>query len=168
MLERLLAHWKEDLPRVLTAAQTGSDRFRSALEATVSFFKTAPYRARLLCREMLDRPEEMTTLFAEHLQPWTSLITDYIRSGQQGHTRREVDPEAYIVQLLHAAIGIIATGGAARHVFRDPPSIERQLTELFRMAKVALFADRPPSADATSSSAAPPPPSPTASGERDG
>jgi TetR/AcrR family transcriptional regulator len=144
VLEQLLAHWKEDLPRVLTAAQTGSDRFRSALDALVSFFRADPDRARLLSREMLDRPKEMTDLFAVHLQPWTSLLTDYIRRGQEeGRTRAAVDPEAYVVQILHAAIGIIATGGATMHILRDPPDLDRQLAELFRIARTSLFNDRP-------------------------
>ncbi len=83
VLEQLLAHWKDDLPRVLQAATTGSDRFRNATGALLSFFHDDPDRARLLTREILDRPEEMKDLFAEHLQPWTALITDYIRRGQQ-------------------------------------------------------------------------------------
>lgn len=144
VLEQLLSHWRDDLPRALAAAQTGTDRFRSALDAVLSFFRDAPDRARLLSREMLDRPDQMTALFAEHLQPWTSLITDYIRRGRaEGRIREGIDPEAYVVQILHAAIGVIATGGATQHILRDPPSAERQLSELFRIAKVSLFKDRP-------------------------
>ena len=96
VLETLLGHWKDDLPRVLQAATTGSDRFRNATGALLSFFREDPNRARLLTREMLDRPAQMQELFAEHLQPWTALISDYIRRGQQeGRIRSEADPEAY-------------------------------------------------------------------------
>lgn len=148
VLEKLLAHWKEDLPRVLTAAQTGTDRFRSVLDAVLSFFREDVDRARLLSREMLDRPEEMTALFAKHLQPWTSLITDFIRRGQtEGRSRTAADPEGYLVLILQAAIGAIATGGAVRHIVREPPTLDRQLSELARIAKVALFNDRPPGAN---------------------
>ncbi len=144
VLAQLLAHWKEDLPRVLAAAQKGTDRVRSALEAVLAFFADDPSRARLLCREMLDRPDEMIALFAEHLQPWSELLTSYIRTGQQGgHVRTQVDPEAWVVQLLLTSLAAIATGGATRHIFRQPPTMDRQLTELSRIAKVSLFEDRP-------------------------
>jgi len=144
VLEKLLAHWKDDLPRVLQAATTGSDRFRNATGALLSFFRDDPDRARLLTREMLDRPEEMTELFAQHLQPWTALIGDYIRRGQEeGRIRADADPEAYVVQILHAVIATIATGGATRHILRDPPDLDRQLDELMRIARTSIFNDRP-------------------------
>lgn len=143
VLDQLLAHWKDDLPRVLAAATTGSDRFRSALGVLVAFFRADPDRARLLSREMLDRPEEMTTLFAEHLQPWTALLTDFIQRGQHEGRLRDVDPEAYVLTILHAVIGTVATGSATAHILRDPPDLDRQLDELVRIARTALFNDRP-------------------------
>jgi AcrR family transcriptional regulator len=144
VLETLLAHWKDELPRVLQAATTGSDRFRNATGALLSFFRDDPNRARLLNREMLDRPDEMTALFAEHLQPWTALISEYIRRGQQeGRIREAVDPEAYVLQTLHAVIGTVATGGATRHILRAPPDLDRQLDELMRIARTSIFNDRP-------------------------
>lgn len=144
VLEGVLSRWKEELPRVLLASQSGTDRFRSVMEAVLAFFSARPDRARLLTREMLDRPAEMTALFAEHLEPYLGLVADYIRQGQrEGFTRRDVDPEAYIVHLMHAAVSVVAMGGATRHVLPDPPPVERQLTELVRLGKAALFLDRP-------------------------
>ncbi len=144
VLEQLLAHWKDDLPRVLQAATTGSDRFRNATGALLSFFHDDPDRARLLTREILDRPEEMKDLFAEHLQPWTALITDYIRRGQQeGRLREHADPESYVLLLLHAVIATVATGGSTRHILRDPPGLDQQLDELMRIARTSIFNDRP-------------------------
>ena len=81
VLGTMLSRWRDELPRVLAAAQTGSDRFRSALGALISWFRADPHRAALLVREMLDRPDAMVALFREHLQPWTSLVTDYVRRG---------------------------------------------------------------------------------------
>ncbi|MEO0604026.1 MAG: TetR family transcriptional regulator, partial [Myxococcota bacterium] len=145
VLEGVLSRWKEELPRILAASQSGPDRFRSILEAVFSFFRERPDRARLLAREMLDRPDPMRALFAQHLEPYMQLVIDRIRDGQrEGHTRRDVDPEAYVVHLMHAAVSVIAMGEATKHVLRDPPSVDRQLTELVRLGKAALFHDRPP------------------------
>ena len=102
-----------------------------------------PARARLLIREMLDRPAEMAALFQAQLQPWTSLLTDYIRRGQhEGRIRLAVDPEAFVLQLLNAVIATTAADGT-RHVLAQPPDDDRQLAELYRMARTSLFNDRP-------------------------
>jgi len=148
VLAGVLTHWKDQLPQVLAASQSGPDRFRSVMEAAFAFFSARPHRARLLTREMLDRPDEMRALFAEHLEPYMQLVVERIRDGQrEGHTRRDVDPEAYVVHLMHAAVSVAAMGEATRHVLRDPPSVERQLTELVRLGKAALFLDRPKPGD---------------------
>lgn len=143
VLAALLSHWRDELPRVLAAATTGSDRFRSAFDALTSFFRADPARARLLIREMLDRPAEMAALSQAQLQPWTSLLTDYIRRGQhEGRIRLAVDPEAFVLQLLNAVIATTAADGT-RHVLAQPPDDDRQLAELYRMARTSLFNDRP-------------------------
>lgn len=144
VLEAMLGRWRDELPARLQAATSGSDRFRSAVDALLSFFHADPHRARLLLREILDRPEEMATRFRDQLLPWTMLLTDYIRTGQaEGRIRREVDPEAYVLQFLNAAIGTIATGGVTRAVIAGNPDLERQLAELVRIARRSLFNDRP-------------------------
>lgn len=149
VLRVMLDHWRAEVPRVLTATTRGGDRFEGALQALVAFLLEDPDRARLLVRELLDRPDEMRELFHEHLQPWTSLLTDAIRVGQEaGSTRPELDPEAYVLQILQAAIGTVATGQASAHILPGAPDIDRQLTELHRLARVALFRERPrPDAD---------------------
>jgi AcrR family transcriptional regulator len=143
VLGTMLSRWREELPRVLAAATTGSDRFHSALAALISWFRADPHRAALLVREMLDRPEAMVELFRAHLQPWTSLITDYIRRGQaEGRVREGVDPEAYVLQILNTVIATVATGEATRHVLAEPPDAGRQLDELHRIARTSLFNER--------------------------
>ncbi len=145
VLAAMLEHWRDELPRVLSAATRGGDRFDGVLQAVLAFFVDDPDRARLIVRELLDRPAEMTALFIEHLQPWMALLTDAVRAGQQaGSTRLEVDPEAYVLQVLHAAIGTVATGAAAAHILPGEPSIDRQLIELRRLARVSLFRQRVP------------------------
>ena len=51
--------------KLLMAATTGGQRFHALVEAIVAFFTEDPNRARLLLREMLDRPEALRDLFAE-------------------------------------------------------------------------------------------------------
>jgi AcrR family transcriptional regulator len=146
VLADLLGHWKDDLPRVLAAAQTGSDRLDSALRAMLGFFGDQPDRARLLLRELLDRPEEMRALLADHLQPWTRLLTDYIRTGQaEGRVRRDLDPEAYVLLVVTAGLGALATGDVAGALFPPDraPSRDANVRELVRLARAALFSPRP-------------------------
>jgi AcrR family transcriptional regulator len=144
VLGAMLSRWRDELPRVLAAATTGSDRFRTGLEALISWFRAEPRRAALLVRELLDRPDAMVALFRAHLQPWTSLVTDYVRRGQdEGRVREGVDPEAYILQLLVGVIATVATGDATRHILAEPPDLDRQLDELLRVARTSLFNERP-------------------------
>src|SRR5215468_9124700 len=56
VLEAMLAHWQERLPRLLAAATASEDRFEAVLGELARFFADDPDRARLLLRETLDRP----------------------------------------------------------------------------------------------------------------
>jgi AcrR family transcriptional regulator len=145
VLAKMLAYWKDTLPSILTAATSGGDRLDKSMSAMAAFFVEDRNRARLLAREMLDRPEEMRALFREHLRPWTGLLTQYIRMGQdQGSVRSDLDPEAWTLQMITAAIGAVAVGGVGSHMLADAPDTERQLRELVRTAKASLFNPRPP------------------------
>lgn len=145
VLAHMLAYWKDAIPGILTAATRGGDRLDLALKAMVGFFVDDPDRARLLTREMLDRPDAMRALFSEHLQPWTGLLTGAIRMGQgAGSVRAELDPEAWTLQIITAAIGAVAVGPVSAHLLADPPDPRRQLDELVRTATVSLFNPRPP------------------------
>lgn len=144
VLANMLAYWRDAIPSILTAATSGGDRLDRALKAMASFFVDDPNRARLLAREMLDRPDAMRALFAEHLRPWTSLLTQTIRMGQEaGSVRPDLDPEAWTLQIVHAAIGAVAVGPVGAHMLADPPDTARQLAELVRTATVSLFNPRP-------------------------
>lgn len=143
VLQAMLAYWKDTLPTILTAAQSGGDRLDKALSAMAAFFVEDPNRARLLTREMLDRPDEMRALFTEHLRPWTGLLTGYIRMGQDaGSVRSDLDPEAWTLQMVTAAIGAVAVGSVGNHMLAESPSTERQLRELVRVATASLFNPR--------------------------
>jgi TetR/AcrR family transcriptional regulator len=143
VLESLLTHWQNDLPTVLSAATSGTNRLDTALSAVAGFFLADRSRARLIIREMLDNPDEMRNLFLQHLRPWTALITDYIRTGQNsGQIPQEAEPEAYIVQIILMVVGTVALGDTAGAVLSDIPSdTNRQIREVVRIAQRSLFND---------------------------
>lgn len=147
VLEQMLVRWKDDLPRVLAAAQSGKDRLHTLMTALLDFFVEQPYRARLLIREMVDHPDAMRELFHEHLSPWTTLLTDAIRMGQEsGRVYEDVDAESYIIQVVSMAVGVVATGDVTAAMLGDKRAnpVQSQIQELVRIARRSLFKPRPP------------------------
>lgn len=142
VIETLLVHWKNELPKLLAAEISGYDRFSSALTAVVEFFLEDTNRARLTVREMLDRPEAIHALMKEHLSPWTSLLTDYIRMGQEsGRVRPEVHPESYIIQVMMMVVGTVAIGNVVAALVHPGggDSMEPKVSELVRICRDALY-----------------------------
>jgi TetR/AcrR family transcriptional regulator len=143
VLDRMLGHWQDELPAVLAAATTGKDRFRSGVRALLSFFRADPHRARLLVREILDRPDAISARFGRHLRPWTPLLVEYVERGRaEGRVHKGVDAEAWILQLLNAAVSTLATGAVTAAMFGDQPDVDRQVAELVRIAESSLFRTR--------------------------
>jgi AcrR family transcriptional regulator len=147
VLERLLSHWNEVLPTILQAATSGSHRFEALVEEVAAFFREDPDRARLLVREMLDRPGEMRHLLREALAPWVAILSSYIERGQaEGYIRDEVDPEAYILGVIHQLVGGIALSGVLGVLLDGPTTdsparLDRQISETMRVARAGLFRD---------------------------
>jgi hypothetical protein len=111
----------------------------------VRFFAADPDRARLLVREVLDRPDEMAELIARHVQPWLSLVSDYIRTGQaQGRIFAEVDPEAYCLHVTNLVVSGVATYDTTAAVAGacDETIRARHIRELLRIARASLFVPR--------------------------
>ncbi|HJL18372.1 MAG TPA: TetR/AcrR family transcriptional regulator [Sandaracinaceae bacterium LLY-WYZ-13_1] len=141
VLDNLLSHWNEVLPRLLEAA-AGDDRFDALLHETVRFFLADPDRARLLLREALDRPEAMRARLRVAVKPWMEVIAEYVRKGQaQGELRADADPEGYLLSVVHLVIGGIATADTLGVVLDDEGRTERLVHEIERMAKTSLFTD---------------------------
>lgn len=139
VLDQMLAHWKGTLPRVLRAASTGEDQFDGVLREMLDFFAEEPDRARLLMREVLDRPEAMAAVVREHVRPWVDLVAGYIKKGQtQGHLAGDADPEAYVTQVIVLLVSSVATNAALRTLPAD-----RNLRELLRMTRSSLFLPEP-------------------------
>lgn len=147
VLENMLGHWNEVVPRLLKAATSGHEQFEAVATETIEFFRADPDRARLLLRELLDRPEEMEPLIESHVQPWTKIICDYIRKGQQqGRVHPEIDPEAYVVHMItlmvsgvalqDSIVALMPAGSADRDAL-----VSRYVVELLRVARAGLFID---------------------------
>ena len=146
VLEALLSRWNETLPRLLRAAAR-EDRFDAILDETIGFFVEDPSRARLLLREALDRPDSMRALVAEFVSPWLAVLSENIKRAQEiGVIRADVDPEAYIVMVIHLVLGNVATAGTVSTIaekHRGTKVPERMVREIKRMARAALMADVP-------------------------
>jgi TetR/AcrR family transcriptional regulator len=153
VLESLLSRWNEIVPRLLRAVAR-QDRFDAILDATIEFFSADADRARLLLREAIDRPVEMRELLITHVRPWLGVMAESIEKAQRdGSMRREVDPAAYVVQVIHLVIGTFTTGvtlqpllagdnGKTQRKARATAVVDPRLVrELKRMARIALVPD---------------------------
>jgi TetR/AcrR family transcriptional regulator len=165
VLEELLAHWNDVLPKLLMAATTGTEQFDAVLSKTVAFFVEDRDRARLILRELLDRPTEVQPLIETHVRPWVTIVADYIRRGQDsGRLRFDVDPRSYVAHITTLVIGSLATFDAVATLAPKGEDreqlLERHIQELLRIAKTSLFRPRP--ASAREAEPAPQTPTPTA------
>lgn len=155
VLERMVGHWQEALPRLLLAATSGQGRFDSLTRELVGFFTENPDRARLLLREALDRPEELRGAIQGHVTPWVAAVCDYIRAGQaEGGIHPDVDPEAYVTHVVSLVISSVATfetlgalvGAPVGSPAEGPAPLAaaraRHLAELLRVARASLFVPR--------------------------
>jgi TetR/AcrR family transcriptional regulator len=147
VLEHLLSRWNEIVPRLLRAVAR-EDRFDAILDATIEFFSADPDRARLLLREALDRPQQMRELLLTHATPWLGLIADSIKKAQAGGAMRaDIDPEAYVLQIIHLVVGTFTTGvtlqaliggnGRPKRGAVDP----RLTAELKRIARASVITE---------------------------
>ncbi len=143
-LDALLDHWKQTLPRLLLAATATDDRFDSLIGELLRFFSSEPDRARLVLRELLDRPYEMGRLMGGAVRPWLAAIAAYVERGQErGRHHADADPEAYVLHVLSFAIAAIASrdvlAGALDQGPRGESPEARYERELVRMTRASLF-----------------------------
>ena len=146
VVESLVVYWKNELPRMLSASASGQDQLVSTMDALVNFFLEDVNRARLVVREMLDRPEETFALLGEHVSPWTRLIGEFLRLGQQsGAYRQDMNPDAYIVQTMVMVVGAVAMGGVTSGVIGHPSGFPQKvlIKELVRIAQSSLYTETP-------------------------
>jgi AcrR family transcriptional regulator len=141
VLTAIMEHWRAEVPRLMLAATSGGPRLDALLGALFDYFESDRARARVLVREILDRPESMRDRLRTHLQPLTRLLTEAIRMGQSsGQLRPDADPEAYAVLVVCSALSIVAVGPEAAALISPEPDLRAQRAELIRMARVSLLA----------------------------
>jgi len=150
LIEMLVSGWNEVLPDVMLAATSGRGRFEAVIRAVVEFFAAEPARARLLLREVLDRPEQMRRVLNDHSQVWSAVIRDYIKEGQElGSVDPVLDPETYILHIATLVVSGLATFGTMSAFLRNDcggeerTELERYVDEMMRIAQRSLFLSRP-------------------------
>lgn len=145
VLDQLLEHWSDVLPRLLMATAGGEPRFDVLMREIFAFFSEDPDRARLLVREVLDRPDDMRRRLESHVRPWVRIVADYIERGQaSGEVHPDLDAEAWTLQVINMVVcGVVAAtnlegGLLPREGAREEP-VTRHARELMRIARVSLF-----------------------------
>ena len=146
VLEQVFSHWNDVLPELLKVATSGEGRFESLMTEVLSFFLEDTNRAKLLTREMLDRPDEINEQLKKFLSPWMRLTADYIRRGQdEGIIYEDVDPDAYILHVIQMVVGGLSTSLVYGGLLEDNSSDDttrtekRQVQEIIRIAHSSLF-----------------------------
>jgi AcrR family transcriptional regulator len=123
VLDAILAHWNEALPRLLLAATASHDRFDAVFGETHRFFAHDPDRARLIVRETLDRPAEMRKVLRGPVRQWLAAIAGYVRAGKEnGRHYADVDPEAYVIHILLLVVTATASAAVTSAILDDGTS----------------------------------------------
>ena len=142
VLADLIVRWQARVPGIMAAAMSRQDQLDAILTEVSDFFVEDPTRARLIWREAIDRPHRTREQMGEEFAPWLTLLTDAIRRGQDhGRIRSEVDPEAWLTQLIVMVIGTFAAADLASAAFSKSGEyrVERQVAELIRTARNSLY-----------------------------
>jgi len=143
VLAEMLAHWNSVLPGLLLKAST-QERFDATMEALSEFFIQDPDRARLFLRETLDRPDHMRAMLAQFVRPWIQLLGEQLeRAKEQGLVQRNVDPQAYAIEVITMAVAGTAVIDTLQVILPDDPARgttrKRHTRELIRMAQSSLY-----------------------------
>ncbi len=145
VMESLLEHWREVLPRLLLAASASEDRFDAIYGELQRFFGANPDLARVLVREGLDRPDQTQRLLRGPVRPWLSAIAGYIQAGvERGNHPSSLDPEAYVILALQMVTFTSAMGPVVSVAIEESEEGRRRYyREVARIAKAALFTSAP-------------------------
>ena len=136
VLDAILAHWRDELPRLLLSATANQERFDSVLDEVYRFFAKSPERARFIVREAMDRPAEARDML-KAIAPILRGVAGYIRAGI-GEREVDIDPDAYVLHVMQMVIGAAAVGDVT-HVMLGSDGQGRYDRELARIAKSSLF-----------------------------
>ena len=143
VLSVMMVHWNKVLPNVVLKSET-EDRFDAMMEALCSFFIEEPDRARLLLREVMDRPDDMRERLDGFAKPWIQVVADQLeRAKSKGLVREAVDTTAYAVHILTMIVSSIAVQDSL-HLYVPTDSNrgstrDRHVRELIRIARTSLY-----------------------------
>jgi TetR/AcrR family transcriptional regulator len=143
VLDAAMARWNDVLPKVLMAAAS-STRLDAVLNEVISFFADDPDRARLLVREVLDRPDDMRERIRAYVRPWIEVVARQIDRGKdEGFVHPDVDPEAFSALITNLVVCGIAMAKTAEVMIPGAPrgrdAHKRLLREMFRIARSSLY-----------------------------
>jgi TetR/AcrR family transcriptional regulator len=142
VLDGILEHWNETLPRLLLAATASRDRFDGVFGELHRFFAGDPDRARLMLREALDRPAELRKLLRSYVRPWLSAVAQYVCAGRKsGRHYPDVDDEAYVLHMIQLVVVATACASVTSTLLENEPGVRYDL-ELARIARASLFSPR--------------------------
>lgn len=142
VLDEVLSRWNDVLPELLLAS-AHEHRFERVMDAVTSFFMEDPDRARLLLREILDRPEAMRLRLSRFVRPWIDIVAEQLdRAKRSAKVRASIDPEAYAMNVISMVVSGIAIVESLALVFRDDPESpprDRFVAEMIRVARSSLY-----------------------------
>jgi AcrR family transcriptional regulator len=140
VLDHVIQHWSEALPRLLSTVSSGRGRFEGLTRELLRFFDEDPDRATLVLRELMDRPDDMRARLSSGVRPWVELLADYVRQGQAaGGIHVDADPEAYVVHVITLALCGVAARGVLGTLMTGDDRERRHTRELLRIARTSLF-----------------------------
>lgn len=143
VLEDLLERWQARLPEVLAAATSGNRRFEELFKEVVEYFSDDPHRSALIIREMVGRPKETRERVGKALSPWMLVLVQAIEQGKEaGRVRPDVDPQAYLTEMVVLIVGTFVAADLSTAVFPGE-SVEERITriiaETMRIGRISLF-----------------------------
>jgi AcrR family transcriptional regulator len=142
VIDGVMSRWNDVLPALMRAASSGEGRLDSVVDEVMTFFAAEPDRARLLVREMLDRPDSMRDRLRSQVAPWMDFVTRYVRTGiDEGTLHRGVDPETWVLVSVELLVGGIALGDVLGVLLDDDAAAagERWRREIKRIVRDGLF-----------------------------
>jgi AcrR family transcriptional regulator len=140
VLDGILQHWQSVLPRLLLAASASEDRFDAVFGELHRFFASEPDRARLVARELFDRPADVKKMLRGAVRPWLATVAAYIEDGRvHGRHWEDVDPEAYVIHVMQLVVCATASASVCRAAIEGDDARARYDKELARIARASLF-----------------------------
>ncbi len=141
VIDVILDHWRDIMPRILLAATASDDRFDAVLGELYRFFAADPDRGRLLVREMFDRPQAVRTVLKDSVRPWLDAVAGYIQQGRDaGRHYADVDAEVYVVHIMQLVISATASAAVVESAIEPARGAHaRYERELMRIARASLF-----------------------------